>query len=64
MQTDVIRPFTIEVPETGLQDLRSRIAANRWPETGNRGRSVAGGAIGNQPQLFTTEERNGFRPLR
>ena len=27
-----IRPFTIEIPEADLEDLRSRIAATRWPE--------------------------------
>jgi pimeloyl-ACP methyl ester carboxylesterase len=27
-----IRPFTIEVPEADLEDLRARIAATRWPE--------------------------------
>ncbi len=27
-----IRPFTIEVPETDLEDLRARIAATRWPD--------------------------------
>jgi pimeloyl-ACP methyl ester carboxylesterase len=27
-----IRPFTIEVPEKALEDLRARIAATRWPE--------------------------------
>jgi hypothetical protein len=27
-----IRPFTIEVPEADLADLRARIAATRWPE--------------------------------
>jgi pimeloyl-ACP methyl ester carboxylesterase len=27
-----IRPFTIEVPEADLEDLRTRIAATRWPE--------------------------------
>ena len=26
-----IRPFTIEVPEADLEDLRARIAATRWP---------------------------------
>src|ERR1700712_2965027 len=26
-----IRPFTIETPESELEDLRSRIAATRWP---------------------------------
>ncbi len=27
-----IRPFTIEIPEKELEDLRARIAATRWPE--------------------------------
>ena len=27
-----IRPFTIEIPEAELEDLRARIAATRWPE--------------------------------
>jgi Epoxide hydrolase N terminus len=27
-----IRPFTIEVDETDLDDLRARVAATRWPE--------------------------------
>jgi pimeloyl-ACP methyl ester carboxylesterase len=27
-----IRPFTIETPESELEDLRARIAATRWPE--------------------------------
>ena len=27
-----IRPFTIEIPEADLEDLRARIAATRWPE--------------------------------
>src|SRR4029079_8479193 len=27
-----IRPFTIEFPESDLDDLRARIAATRWPE--------------------------------
>jgi pimeloyl-ACP methyl ester carboxylesterase len=27
-----IRPFTIQVPEADLEDLRARIAATRWPE--------------------------------
>jgi pimeloyl-ACP methyl ester carboxylesterase len=26
------RPFTIEIPEADLEDLRARIAATRWPE--------------------------------
>ena len=27
-----IRPFTIEIPQADLDDLRARIAATRWPE--------------------------------
>src|SRR4051794_18733752 len=27
-----VRPFTIDVPESDLEDLRARIAATRWPE--------------------------------
>src|SRR5688572_4657213 len=27
-----IRPFTFEVPDAALDDLRARIAATRWPE--------------------------------
>jgi pimeloyl-ACP methyl ester carboxylesterase len=30
--TTAIRPFTIEIPDTDLEDLRARIAATRWPE--------------------------------
>ena len=27
-----LRPFTIDIPEADLEDLRARIAATRWPE--------------------------------
>ncbi len=27
-----VRPFTVEIPQADLEDLRSRIAATRWPE--------------------------------
>jgi pimeloyl-ACP methyl ester carboxylesterase len=30
--TSAIRPFTVEIPEADLEDLRSRIAATRFPE--------------------------------
>ena len=30
--TTAIRPFTVEIPEADLEDLRARIAATRWPE--------------------------------
>jgi len=29
--TMAVRPFTIDVPEESLADLRRRIAATRWP---------------------------------
>ncbi len=31
-KTEEIRPFTIQTPEADLEDLRSRVAATRWPE--------------------------------
>ncbi len=34
-----MRPFTIDVPESELDDLRERLARTRWPETGH-GRRV------------------------
>ena len=27
-----VRPFTIDVPEADLEDLRARVVATRWPE--------------------------------
>src|SRR3954464_14839235 len=31
-EATAIRPFTIDVPEADLEDLRARIAATHWPE--------------------------------
>jgi hypothetical protein len=31
-KTDAIRPFTINIPEEEVADLRRRIAATQWPE--------------------------------
>src|SRR2546430_4934538 len=31
-EATAIRPFTIDVPEAELEDLRARLAATRWPE--------------------------------
>ena len=31
-KTEEIRPFTIQTSEADLEDLRSRVAATRWPE--------------------------------
>ncbi|GAA2805671.1 epoxide hydrolase family protein [Crossiella cryophila] len=30
--TPAIRPFTVDIPEADLQDLRARITATRWPD--------------------------------
>ena len=45
-----IHPFHVDVPEEELADLRSRIAATRWPE----GETVADGSQG--VQLATMQE--------
>src|SRR5215475_9903379 len=29
---DAIRPFTVQIPQAALDDLRGRIAATRWPD--------------------------------
>jgi hypothetical protein len=31
-EATAIRPFTIDVPEADLEDLRARLASTRWPE--------------------------------
>ncbi|MEV0731069.1 epoxide hydrolase family protein [Polymorphospora sp. NPDC050346] len=31
-RTAQIRPFTVEIPQAALEDLRRRVAATRWPE--------------------------------
>jgi pimeloyl-ACP methyl ester carboxylesterase len=47
---DAIRPFTVNVPEAELEDLRRRIAATRWPER----ETVVDGSQG--VQLATMQE--------
>eukprot|EP01034_Spumella_vulgaris_P013228 gene13228-16873_t len=32
MQVGTIRPFTIDVPQSALDDLKARLANTRWPE--------------------------------
>ena len=32
MEATAVRPFTVDVPEADLEDLRARLAATRWPE--------------------------------
>jgi Epoxide hydrolase N terminus len=31
-EDNTIRPFTVEIPEADLRELRARIAATRWPD--------------------------------
>src|SRR5687767_12565987 len=31
-QDQAVRPFTIDVPETALADLRQRLSSTRWPD--------------------------------
>ena len=52
--TTAIRPFTVQIPEADLDELRARIAAVRLAQQGARRRSVAGRAAGDDP---------GARPL-
>jgi hypothetical protein len=78
--TTEIRPFSVEVPEEDLVDLRKRIAATRWPEKETVAdethqaypkliyfNEVDEGdhfAAWQEPELFTHELRAAFRPLR
>ena len=50
-----IRPFTIDVPEEELTDLRSRINATRWPDRETDA---------SQGELLSEEVRARFRSLR
>ena len=50
----VIRPFSVNVPEAELTELRKRINATKWPRTGNGHRCVAGRAA---------RDNSGARPL-
>ena len=47
--TTAVRPFTIDVPEADLEDLRARLAATRWPDK----ETVADQTQG--PQLATVQ---------
>ena len=44
-----ITPFTIDVPEADLADLRERLRRTRWPEPRDGGRLVPGGPAGLRP---------------
>jgi pimeloyl-ACP methyl ester carboxylesterase len=70
-----VRPFTIEVPEAELVELKRRITQTRWPEreTGaaypnliyfNEADTGGHFAAWEQPQLFAEGMRAGFTSLR
>jgi pimeloyl-ACP methyl ester carboxylesterase len=53
-----IRPFTIDVPEPDLEDLRARIAATRWPTkelVNDRSQGVQLAAMRELARYWTTE---------
>lgn len=71
--SEAIRPFHVEVPESELADLRSRIKATKWPEREtvtdqsqgvqlhyNRLPKDGHFAAWEQPELFTKELRAAF----
>jgi pimeloyl-ACP methyl ester carboxylesterase len=69
-----VRPFTIEVPEADLVDLKRRITQTRWPEWEtvaaypnliyfNEADKGGHFAAWEQPQLFAEEVRAGFTSL-
>jgi epoxide hydrolase-like protein len=63
---DAIRPFRINIPESGLADLRQRVLATRWPDKETVSDRSQGGhfAAWEQPELFASEMRAAFRSLR
>src|SRR4051795_6968562 len=46
-----IRPFTIDVPESDLEDLRARLAATRWPEKENASDQSQGVPLGTMQKI-------------
>ena len=66
-----VRSFRVEVAEEDLDDLRRRVLATRWPEHACPClvyfHEVAEGnhfAAWQEPELFVSEVRDGFRSLR
>jgi hypothetical protein len=47
------------MPDEAVADLRGRIAARRWPS-----RELVADRSQGEPELFATEIRAAFRPLR
>src|SRR3954453_3176637 len=57
-QTDVIRPFTVQIPEDALDDLQRRLAATRWPSrelVGDRSQGVQLATMQAVHKYWTTE---------
>jgi hypothetical protein len=46
-----IRPFTVDIPEDELAELRRRIAATRWPDRETR--CIAGRAARDDPGIVS-----------
>ena len=68
--SDAIRPFTINVSDEQIADLRDRLARTRWAEKrytniGYWNELDAGGhfAAWEQPEVFVNEVRAAFRIL-
>jgi pimeloyl-ACP methyl ester carboxylesterase len=71
-----VRPFSVDVPEEDLVELRRRVQATRWSEKETVADQTQGVQYYNQvdrgghfaaweqPQLFTGEIRAAFRSLR
>jgi hypothetical protein len=51
IEDNAIRPFHINIPEEELVDLRRRIAATRWPESGLRKNVERRASAPGQPTL-------------
>src|SRR3954452_16891466 len=57
-EATAIRPFTIETPESELEDLRARIAATRWPSqelVADRSQGVQLATLQELARYWTTE---------
>src|SRR3954464_14106899 len=57
--TGEIAPFTIDMPEEALADLRRRVAATRWPSrelVGDRSQGVQLAALRELARYWTTED--------
>jgi hypothetical protein len=53
-----VRPFTVEIPEEALDDLRRRLATTRWPSrelVGDRSQGVQLAAMQALRQYWATE---------